>query len=137
MYKKLNTNTSKAELTCSSHSLQTMAICLQSISMLLHTSVSRNVFGGTLAIGYLLDVFIKLWIPSMVYFHLLGASTGNWSQSFINPFSLGSRPWTHPSGLSNQGMLRTKSCLNCWKWSSYKVKAFSTPICTSKWPTCH
>ena len=49
-----------------------------------------KIINSLTTIGYLLDAFIKLWIL------LLEASTGNLSQSFINPFSVGSRPWTHP-----------------------------------------
>ena len=49
------------------------------------------------SISVLLEVFIRLWIPSMVrVFLLLGTSTGNLSQSFTDTFSVGSRPWTHP-----------------------------------------
>ena len=49
---------------------------------------------------------------------------------------MSSRPWTHPLTSKHSGqrtLLWTKSCLNCRKWSPYKVKgAFSTPVCVRK-----
>ena len=49
-------------------------------------------------VGYLLEVFIRLWIPSMVriFTSVWSYSTGNLSQGFIDTFSVVSRPWTHP-----------------------------------------
>ena len=44
-------------------------------------------------VGYLLEVFFRLWIPSLVRIPLLlGASTGNFSQSLFDTFSVGSWP---------------------------------------------
>ena len=53
---------------------------------------------NSLTVGYLLEVFIGLWIPSIwsVFSLLLRDSTGNLSQGFIDTFPVGSRPWTHP-----------------------------------------
>ena len=45
--------------------------------------------------GYLLEGFINLWIPSMVRI-FTSVWTGNLSQGFIDTFSVGSPPWTHP-----------------------------------------
>ena len=56
----------------------------------------KALFNSLTTVGYLLEVFIKVWIPWSVFSLLLGASTGNLSQSFIDIFSVGSRPWTHP-----------------------------------------
>ena len=55
-------------------------------------------FNSLTTIGYLLEVFIKLWIylPWSIFSLLLGASTRNLSQGFFDTFSVSSRPWTHP-----------------------------------------
>ena len=53
-------------------------------------------FNSLTTVGYLLEVFIMLWIPSMVriFIFCLKARTGNLSQGFIDIFSVGSQPWT-------------------------------------------
>ena len=81
------------------------------------------------------------YLPWSIFSLLLGASTGNLSQSFIDTFSVGSWPWTHPL-ISEHSIVRpsdqrtlprTKSCLKFQKWSPYKVKeAFSAPVCARK-----
>ena len=85
-------------------------------------------------VGYLPEVFIRLWIPSMVrIFSLLPvSSTGNVSQSFID--RVHHLRHTHSLGPSNQRtLLQTNSCLECQKWSPCKVKGvFSTSICVRK-----
>ena len=63
------------------------------------------VINSLTTVGYSLEVFIRQWMPSMVRL-LLGASTRNLSQGFIDTFSVGSRPWTHPL-ISEHSIVRT------------------------------
>ena len=87
--------------------------------------------------------------PWSVFSLLLGASTGNLSQSFINTFSVGSRPWTHPL-ISEASIVRTLRPENAppdqklakmpeMKSLQGERSVFYACLCkkADKWPTRH
>ena len=67
----------------------------------MHVLLDGNMLNSLTTVGYLLEVFSKLWIPSLFPL-LLGANTGNLSQSFFDTFSV-----VHNPLISELSMVRT------------------------------
>ena len=63
--------------------------CTLLVFMFYHTVWDVN---SLTTVGYLPEVFIRLWIPSMVHI-FTSARSQHWK---LETFSVGSWPWTHP-----------------------------------------
>ena len=86
---------------------QLFEITLTSLSLRSHLGCTLEINSLT-TVGYLLEVFIKLWnLPWSIFSLLLRASTGNLSQGFFDTFSVSSRPWTHPL-ISERSIVRAR-----------------------------
>ena len=119
--------------------------CVNSMYRLKLISSEKNSgFNSLTTIGYLLDVLIKQAMDTVhgPYFHFwLKLALETWVKALLihllwvhdlgHTHSLASIQQSGPS--DQRALLWTKGCLNCQKWSPYKVKgAFSTPICARK-----
>ena len=71
-----------------------------------------------------LELALETWVKALLIHSL-------WVHDLGHTHSLTSIQQSGPS--DQRALLWTKGCLNCQKWSPYKVKgAFSTPICARK-----